>query len=211
MEVDLNALTDEQLEKALKERQNAKKKEAEEKKKAYEEKRNGIANALGFEAQRLAEQIEDFHKRAVSWMQGFKEEAREYGGVPKNSRGGFSIANDHFKVSLRFHALWDFDERAKMAEELLHEFLRTTVKKRDLALHDLLCELLQRNRDGMLEPRRVMELVKHETKFDDPNWKQAIVLLKESYQERGSKYYLDFSAKNELGKWEPIDLNFSAH
>ena len=144
-------------------------------------------------------------------MLDFQEKARVYGGLRGNSRGGFSIEADKYKVVLRFHAIWDFDERIGMAEELLRDFMGSTIKKRDVVLHDLLMTLLQKNAAGKLEPKRVMDVLVHEDKFDDERWKRACTLIKESYQERSSKYYMEFQYKDADGKWNPINLNFSSY
>lgn len=206
----LDNLTDEQLEQALKARQASKKAAETAAREQYNQKRDALAKLLAERAYTLEGYIADFHEEAKRALIEFREESRQYGGVRANSKGGFSIETNDYKATLRFHAIWTFDERAAMAEELLTEFLGDTVKKKDKALYEILLSLLQRNKDGKLEPRRVMDIISHEDKYTDERWRKAIKLLKESYQERGSKYYMEFARKTADGKWEPINLNFAS-
>lgn len=209
--MDVTQLNKEELKAALAKVEAQEKREAEAKKNDYESRRNGLSEGLVREATELEAMIVAFHEKAKSSLLAFREDSRQYGGLRANSKGGYSIESaSGMKATLRFHAIWAFDERAGMAEELLKEFLAETVKKRDVPVYEILMSLLERNSDGKLEPRRVMEIIKHESKFTDERWTKAIKLLKESYHEQTSKYYMEFALKNGDGKWEAVNLNFSS-
>lgn len=209
--MDITQLSTEELKQALAMREANEQKHKEQVRKNYEARRNALATQLVKEAFEIEAVITAFHEKAKKALMEFREESRQYGGLRANSKGGYSIESESgMKATLRFHAIWAFDERAGMAEELLKEFLADTVKKRDVPVYEILMSLLERNSDGKLEPRRVMEIIKHESKFTDERWVKAIKLLKESYHEQASKYYMEFAVKNADGKWEAVNLNFSA-
>lgn len=102
------------------------------------------------------------------------------------------------------------DERSTKALELIHAFLYDTVKKRDKDLFEMLIGFLVKNKKGDLDYASVMNLLSHETRFDDPRWKEGLRLLKQSYSNFLKGYQYDFEKQNEEGKFERIELNFSA-
>lgn len=212
MELDLTQLTDEQLEAALKVRQKRKDEEDAAKRLAYENEREELVNELCYEAAGLQQAMEDFHAKALEKMKAFRERTKEYGGIRSNSKGGYSIENkkNDLKVTLAYRTIMGFDERIVMAEELIKEFMGETVKKSSKPIYNLLMGFLEKNKEGKLEPARVMELVKNEKEFDDPRWLKAIKLIKESYSQKDTKYYLDFAHKRESGTWEYVNLSFSS-
>ena len=208
--MDISQLSEEELEKALEAKKEAKRKIELAARAAYEEEKAALAERLCEKAARVEIMLRELNHLARNEMFAFQEKARVYGGLRANSKGGFSIEAGPCKVRLKYHAIMDFDERVKLAEENLRDFMGDFVKKRDRVLYDLLMSLLEKNRDGNLEPNRVMEILKHEDKFDDPRWLMACKLFRESYQQNATRWYLEFATKNEQGKWVPVVLNFSA-
>ncbi|NDG53898.1 MAG: DUF3164 family protein, partial [Flavobacteriia bacterium] len=107
----------------------------------------------------------------------------EYGKIRSNSKGGFSVTdkNDTMRVTRRRDTEPVWDERSGKAVELIKEFLGDAIKKRDIKMYEILMSFLERNANGDLEYGRVMDLYKHEDKFDDPRWKEGLKLIKESF------------------------------
>lgn len=207
----LEGMSVEQLEAALKKKKEAEKAAEGQKKADFEKRRQAYVDELTMQAEQLSKEIAFFHQHAKALLLTFREDSRQYAGMIRaNSKGGYSIETPTAKAVLKFQNKMGFDERATLAEELINDFLTSTVKKRDLAIYELLMDLLKRDAKGKLEPQRVMEIIKHEDRFEDERWTKAIKLLKESYQIQGSKYYMEFSVKDEDGKWQLLNLNFSA-
>ena len=210
--LDLSQLTDEQLAAALKKRNEAKKAEQEAMRKEYEKDREALIGSLCAEADELSEWIKNFHSESLQRLLAFRERTKEYGGVRSNSKGGYSLESKdgQWKVSLEYRRIMGFDERIVLAEDLIKDFMGDTVKKNSKNLYGLLMGFLEKNKEGKLEPARVMELLAHEDKFEDERWKKAIALIKESYSQKDSKYYMNFARKSESGKWENVNLSFSS-
>jgi hypothetical protein len=104
-----------------------------------------------------------------------------------------------------------FDERSRLAEAKLKEFLGGFVKRNNKNLHKLIMGMLERNSyTGDLDITNINRLYKLEKEFDDPNWKEAIVLFKESYQPSHTASYVRFYELNEAGRYENIGLQFSS-
>ena len=55
-----------------------------------------------------------------------------------------------------------------------------------------------------------MNLLKHEDKYNDPRWLEGLRLIKESFSNHFKGYSYEFHFKNESGKWQKLELNFSA-
>ncbi|REC70968.1 hypothetical protein DRF57_21480 [Chryseobacterium rhizosphaerae] len=69
---------------------------------------------------------------------------------------------------------------------------------------------LVKNKKGDFDYASVMNLLSHETRFDDVRWKEGLRLLKQSYSNFLKGYQYDFEKQNSEGKFERIELNFSA-
>lgn len=154
----------------------------------------------------------DFYKESIRTLEELREKLNQYGEIKSTSKGGFQrkSADGRYKVIYKYATICDWDERSLKAEELLKDFLKDVVKKRDQALFDIIISLIEKNKDGKLEYSRIQTLYSHEGKFDDPRWKEAIRLFKESFRATGSKYRLDFYVRNDAtGKYDQIPLNFS--
>eukprot|EP01038_Epipyxis_sp_PR26KG_P000918 gene918-1293_t len=125
-----------------------------------------------------------------------------YGKIRGNSKGGFSVSdrNDTMKVTRRRDTEPVWDERSTKAIELIKEFLGDAIKKRDLDMYEILMGFLERNEKGDLEYARVMDLYKHEAKFDDERWKEGLRLIKESFSNHLKGFGYEFKFRNDEGK-----------
>ena len=61
-----------------------------------------------------------------------------------------------------------------------------------------------------MEYGRVMNLLKHEDKYDDPRWLEGLRLLKDSYSNHLKGFGYEFKTRGTNGKWYNIVLNFSS-
>lgn len=161
----------------------------------------------------IREMMEDFYHQTTGSLNAMRELLNEYGKVRSNSMGGYHLKtkDGKFKIVYRYKTVNDWDARADKAEELLKDFLKGVLFKRDEDSYELIMALLEKNKEGKLEYSRIQTIYSQENRFDDPRWKEAIRLFKESYTKTGSKMVLEFYKRNEISqKWEPISLNLSS-
>ncbi|MAO42133.1 MULTISPECIES: DUF3164 family protein [Leeuwenhoekiella] len=205
-------LTEEQLEAKLKELRTKKAKAAEREKKEYERKRDETINFLTSFAQQVHEQLVELKKLCHERMEEQAERLANYGKMPGNSKGGFSITNEagDYRITRHRDTKPSWDERSVKAQELIKEFLTETVKKRDLKLYEILISFIQRNENGDLEYARVMNLLQHADKYDDPRWVEGLRLIKESYSNHLRGFGYSIKKKDASGKWELINLQFAS-
>lgn len=178
----------------------------------YETERDTDITALTDEAAMLHHMIARFKARVHTVMAMQAQKTAAYGLIPATSKGGFSLTNKtgNKRITRRRDTDPVWDERAVKAISLIKDFLGDAVKKRDVKLFEILLSFLERNQNGDLEYARVFSLMQHENKFDDIRWTEGLRLLKESYSITLKGFAYDFKMKNETGKWDRLELNFSS-
>lgn len=201
-----------ELEQMLKDRKKQEAVKAEKEKQAYEEGRDEMIEKVILTAKTLFRELGEFKTFCHIEMDKQAVKLSEYGKIRSNSKGGFSVTdkNDTMRVTRRRDTEPVWDERSGKAVELIKEFLGDAIKKRDIKMYEILMSFLERNANGDLEYGRVMDLYKHEDKFDDPRWKEGLKLIKESFSNHLKGYGYEFKVKGEDGKWENLYLNFSS-
>lgn len=145
-------------------------------------------------------------------MESMHERLLNYGMLRGNSLGGFSLTSTcgNFRVKRTRDTKPQWDERGEKGLKLVHDFLYDKVKRRDKKLFTMLMSFLERNKAGDLEYSRVMSLIQYEGTYQDERWQEGLRLIKESYQVHLQGYGYLFQRKDEHGKWQTININFSS-
>ena len=212
LEKPASELTAEELKALLANKEKQEKAAKEEARKNYEVERDSAIGSLISEAYRLSVMLKAFKDEAHKVMEEQAEKLEQYGGIRSNSKGGFSLTDSkgNQRVTRRRDTEPVWDERATKGVDLLKDFLGDTVKKRDLKLYEILIKFLERNEKGDLEYAKVMDLLQHEDKFDDPRWVEGLKLVKEGYSISLKAFGYEFKVKGTDGKWGSLVLNFSS-
>jgi ribosomal protein L31E len=207
----LNQLSISELEAVLKNKKALEEEKLKKEKFDYERSRDEKVLAMITRAKTLFNELGEFKKSCHTEMDNQAIKLSEYGKIRSNSKGGFSISDqeDTMRIKRRRDTEPYWDERSSKAIALIKEFLSDTIKKRDVKLHEILLSFLERNANGDLEYSRVMDLYKHEDKFEDSRWKEGLRLIKESFSNHLKGYGYEFKYKDETGHWQQIVLNFS--
>lgn len=208
----VDEMSTEELSALLKEKKKQESKQRESLRTQYEKDRDEIIKTLTTKAQAASKGLAELKELAMRLLPEFRQRMLDYGSIRngKKNKGTFEIKNELMKITFTSHVNKTFDERAEMAEQKLKDFLATTVKKRDIKLHDMILSLLSRNeRTGDFDISLINRLYKMEDQFDDPNWVDAIRLFKESYSPTGTAQYVRFWVKGESGGWEAVLLDFA--
>ena len=209
--IDISKLSVSELEAYLKKKKEKEAKQLAQEKETYERERDENIFKIITTAKTLFKELGEFKQYCHIEMDNQANKLANYGKIRSNSKGGFSVSdrNDTMKVTRRRDTEPVWDERSTKAIELIKEFLGDAIKKRDLDMYEILMGFLERNEKGDLEYARVMDLYKHEAKFDDERWKEGLRLIKESFSNHLKGFGYEFKFRNDEGKWENILLNFS--
>ena len=196
----LEQLDTKELERLLKEKKKLEKREYERKKRNYEDYRDKMIRELIEEAKRLHNELKAFKQKTFIKLLKFKQYAMKYGDIKKSSKGGFSLRtkDGRLMVKLERNLKNEFDERAELAVQLIQDFLKDKVYKRDRVVYDMIMQLLARNKRGDLNIARVWQLLQMREKFDDPRWVKAMQLMEEAYMNRPVSYSLSFYEKDPV-------------
>ncbi len=210
--VDISKLSSAELKKHLADKEKSEKSALEKERKAYEAARDEMTDKVIRTVMALSRELGEFKTFCHIEMEKQQSALESYGKIRSNSKGGFSITNsdDTVRITRRRDTEPAWDERSTKAVELIKEFLSETIKKRDLKVYEILMGFLERNAKGDLEYSRVMDLYKHEDKFDDPRWKEGLRLIKESFSNHFKGFGYEFKIKDKEGKWQNLLLNFSS-
>lgn len=202
-----------ELEAILKEKKQAERKEKEQKRKEYEQSRDEVVDRLAGFAVSIEGLLADLKYEAFKELTAFREKMLEYGTLrgKEANKGSFEIKTERYKVIFTSQINKRFDERAQLAEAKLKEFMESFIRKRDQKTYKLVKSLLERNpKTGDYDIDLINRLYTMEDTFDDPNWKAALSLFKESYSPYGTAQYVRYFVKDETNNsWEPIVLDFA--
>lgn len=205
-------LTDEQLEQEMAKRKKAKIAKQKKLKEKYENERDDSISIMIQNALNSFKELFALKQMTHQLMETQAVALENYGNMPIKSKGGFSITtkDGQFRVTRTRNTEPVFDERSEKAIELIKNFLGDVVKKRDVDTYEILMTLISRNKNQDLEYSEVMNLLKHEDRFDDERWTEGLRLIKESYSNHLKGYGYEFKQKGADGKWERINLQFSS-
>ena len=206
-------LTTDELKALLDKREKEEKAQMKKAREEYEAKVNKTTWDIVNDALVLNVAMRRFFDETTSKLSEMRELLNQYGDIKSNSKGGFHrVSKDgKYKVVYKYTTICAWDERAEKGEELLREFLKDFVKKRDLNMFNVVSALLERNKEGNLEYARIQSLYSLENEFDDPRWREAIRLFKESFSPVDSKMRIEIYKRSDKSqKWEPIPLNLSS-
>ncbi len=208
----IDELTADEMETVLNHKRRLQTEKQEKERREYEEERDADMGELIALAKEIQNKAALLKQLTHTKMEKHQEKLNNYGMIRSNSKGGFSLMHSDKTVRIKrrrdTQPIWD--ERSTKALELIHAFLYDTVKKRDKDLFEMLIGFLVKNKKGDLDYASVMNLLSHETRFADSRWKEGLRLLKQSYSNFLKGYQYDFEKQNTEGKFERIELNFSA-
>lgn len=118
----------------------------------------------------------------------------------KSFDGSMAIARD---VS----ELIEFDERLHVAKALVDECLREWTKHSDSKIRTLVESAFQVDKKGNVNTKRILGLRK--LKIEDEKWKQAMKAISDAVTVTGTRTYFRFYERDEHGKMQQINLDFS--
>jgi hypothetical protein len=175
--------------------------------------RDALVTELHKEAMKLEELIIDFKMKAVTKIDAYLEELAKIKKVRENWKGNISL--DSFDGSLRIERKIDetlgFDEKLQLVKTQVDKWVSVRLAGSDEALAKVISQAFNMDKQGKVNTSMLLKLLKLD--IEDPEWKKAMRLLKESMSVRSSKQYINFKTKNstDTGEdWSNVCLNFNS-
>lgn len=208
----IEEMTSQELEQFLKKKRKDEQAARERERASYEIERDSLVETMVATAIDISGILKSFKTYLNVVFDEHQLRLQEYGGIRSNSKGGFSLqhSNGEMKAVRTRSTQPVWDERSAKALELISDFMQDTVKKKDLKLYEILKSFIQRNENGELEYSKVMHLLSHKDKYDDPRWVEGLNLIQESYSISLRGFGFDFFIKDGQGKWQKVEINFTA-
>lgn len=205
-----NECSEEELQALLAQKSNAKNAEKLAKRKAYESLRDETVTAMVEKANAFKDILKAF--KATSWaeLETLYKMLQEHSSRHTDGKGSFTLETSDklFKVQYKRQDNTRFDERADQAEAHILDFL--TAQFGDDSPTSKLVRRLMERRKGKLDKDRVLQLLSMRNDFDNEHWRKGIELLEESIVPAETKYYAQFSIRNdEAAEWQNIVLDFA--
>ncbi|MDZ4210433.1 MAG: DUF3164 family protein [Methylotenera sp.] len=114
------------------------------------------------------------------------------------------------KVEVSISDRIEFDDLTmKACKEKFDSFLADNVEERQQFIKEMVNDAFSTSR-GKLDSKKVMGLLKYESKVKDAKFQEAMTLLKESIRRPDSRTYYRVWLKDGSGEYQNIDLNFSS-
>ncbi|HPN32653.1 MAG TPA: DUF3164 family protein [bacterium] len=177
---------------------------------ATDKKRDKLVNGLIKKASALNERLrkdkEEINKAVNEYLSVLASE----NGVNDEWKGNILLRDfaHTASVELMSSANIVFNEQLEIAKKLIDECIKEWSSGASDKIIVLINDAFHVDKQGRLDAKRILGLRKIEIK--DAKWRQAMEKISEAYEIESRKRYIKFKIKNESGKYENIELNFSA-
>ena len=195
MSIDLTKLTDAQIKEEL-----AKRAKAKETKKA--EYKNLIPEVLPDVFAKLHE-LSDFISQVKSEV--YKDlkalvELKYDAYDVKSDQQSHTFSDQNCSITIGYNVNAGYDDTVYMGVAKVREFIKSQVKDEATAkLVNQINRLLKINKDGNLDPKRIMELRQMANEFNDVNFIEGVQIIEDAYQPKRSSWFIKASYKNNAG------------
>ena len=193
--IDLSQMTAEEK-KALLAQLNADANESRQAKRdAYEGLRAEFMHRVEEFLENVTADVKGFKQWLEKESEGFISVMRDYGQLKNADQRNYTITDGDFRLQVASNSVKGFDERADMAAERLVAYLKNYMQKSEKGQEDpmyqLAMTLLERNQRGDLDYKSISKLYELEDKFGDQEYKDIMMLFKESnvVQKTAVNYY----------------------
>ena len=212
-QIDLSQMTAEEK-KALLAQLNADANESRQAKRdAYESLRAEFMHRVEEFLVNVTADVKGFKQWLEKESEGFISVMRDYGQLKNADQRNYTITDGDFRLQVASNSVKGFDERADMAAERLVAYLKNYMQKSEKGQEDpmyqLAMTLLERNQRGDLDYKSISKLYELEDKFGDQEYKDIMMLFKESnvVQKTAVNFYF-FKRSQESGIWTRIEPSF---
>jgi hypothetical protein len=169
------------------------------------------AYELAKKALKLEDDLKELKNRMIQSCTNVYAEIAKENNSEKENKGNMTFFNFDrtIKVEKNINEKIDFDvAMIEMAKKKLDSFLEKGLKTVDEFIKALVDDAFT-NTKGRLDTKKVMSLLKHESRIDHEDFQEAMSLIKKAISRPSSKEYYRISLRNDNGQYDVIDLNFS--
>ena len=118
----------------------------------------------------------------------------------KSDQQSHTFSDDNCSVVIGYNVNAGYDDTVYMGVAKVREFIKGQVKDEATAkLVNQINRLLKINKDGNLDPKRIMELRQMAHEYNDINFIEGVQIIEDAYQPKRSSWFVKASYKNANG------------
>lgn len=174
-----------------------------------------LAYKLLTEAETINQRLISFKELISEIVEEVIEAARKENAVKLEGKGNYTWYNFNrtIKIEVNVQEAIKFDELTiESAREKLMDLIRTNISGDDFII-SIVEDAFQTSR-GKLDPRKILGLRKHTERINNKElkkeWESVMKLIDKSISRPTSKSYFKVWKLDEEGKYQGVELNFSA-
>jgi len=177
------------------------------KREAYEQMRDEVVSKYVFIFKQEQVRLSLLKKQMFEEVEALIDLMHEYGHVKSGQRNYTITSATGDKIEVASAKLSKYNELAEMAAQKIKEFVKSRFTNDSDA--DFILSLLDKNEKGKFSEQKIQVLYKHESRYEAQEWREAIALFKESYQQIGTKEYIRVHKALESGGTVNLHLDFA--
>jgi hypothetical protein len=173
--------------------------------------RDQTVRRIADEALKMRDILAAFKQRIRDDIYAFVELSfQQYGKSWGGKKGNIALTSydGKYRLIVAMDENIVFDERLQVAREIIGSCLERWSDGARPEIRLLVNDAFQVDKAGKVSAARVLGLRRLE--IQDPEWREAMRAITESIQISGSKQYLRFYERNELGEYTQIPLDVAA-
>jgi hypothetical protein len=173
-----------------------------------DKRRDTVVEGLIAEAIRTQMIIKSAKEAMLAQLAKYLEDvAGEYG---ESWQGNARIRNfsQDKEVEISVAKLLTFDETLQVAKTKIDNCIVKWAAGSNTKIIALVNQAFQVNQKGQVDVKSLLRLPG--LKIEDPDWIEAMDLVKDSVTVESTRQYINFRTRDETGRWTPIVLNFSS-
>lgn len=165
-----------------------------------------------FFARDLSDQIRRFKGHTFADLAAFQSLLeQQYGVTPKQDAKGnstYSSYDDTLKVEVKIADLISFGPELQAAKKLVDECLKEWGADSHEALRALVNRVFSVEKEGQINRGELFSMLAMQ--IEDERWQRAMEAIRDSIRVIGTKAYLRFRFRDELGAWQTVTLNVAS-
>lgn len=205
--MNLQELTTEQLSAELKRREQ----EKEANRKAYKDLVNTTLPEVTKDLKTLTERLSEEKLKVFQTLKALIDSKSEAYDVKDDQQSHTFTDKQGNTITYGFRIIDGWDDTVTAGIDKVREFITSLAKDEATGkLVHAVNQLLKKDAKGNLKASRVLELTKLAEEFNDPNFTDAVNIIRQSYKPQRSAFFIDASYTDAQGKKINIPLSISA-
>lgn len=129
----------------------------------------------------------------------------------KSDQQSHTFSDDHTSITIGYNVNAGYDDTVYMGVAKVRQFISSQVKDADTAkLVNQINRLLKINKDGNLDPKRIMELRQMANEYKNADFIEGVQIIEDAYQPKRSSWYIKASEKNSVGIDKALPLSIAS-